>query len=68
MLRDEPKVAKPAVCCALSRYKYNYFQKAEIARDDSTSAISAFFKNSQVQKLFQIEQEKQYDYLLIIKT
>ena len=46
MLRDEPKEAKPAVCCALSRYKYNYFQKAEIARDASASAISAFFKNS----------------------
>ena len=41
------------------------FQKAEIARAASASAISAFFKNSRVQINHKLN-SKPYDYLLII--
>ena len=41
------------------------FQKVEIARAASASAISAFWKTHKY-KLIPIEREKPYDYLLII--
>ena len=41
------------------------FQRAEIVRAASASAISLFEKLTST-NLFQIEQEKPYDYLLII--
>ena len=41
------------------------FQKAEIARAASASAISLFEKLTSANQ-FQIEREKPYDYLLII--